>query len=406
LQSNHDRIKPENTLPTFSTPPAIFGTNNSNSQNRFPASHSEFVVLEDEQFATGNCSFDVNFSETENLTKNGGLTENVDETASKTSKESFEIAVKSASTDSEDTDSEEGETTIDGATSELPSLGSAKHSAGECKRCNFFAKGRCLNGLDCTFCHLPHEKRKPSRQEKRERREAWLLSQKEPNQPEVVSEEMDSGVKQQSSDKLGLLPMSSANFHTHTHTKNVPAASSPSCATGRPYPLLPPGLAPPSKMFDLWQPDAEVSPLRMCSLLMPRSMATTPAPISLAEPLGISALHLGETGSPLLLSTVPSPAPSPHAALSDSMPVSLLTRTIGTQTALELICTCCGKSDVKLGGELSKVGQDHSSSNSLAGKSGHMQWTRGELLSFRDGAEKAAPPSAPSILFQSIPFPQ
>lgn len=53
----------------------------------------------------------------------------------------------------------------------LPSIGSASHAVGECRRCNFFPKGRCQNGYDCTFCHFPHEKQKLSRQEKRERRE-------------------------------------------------------------------------------------------------------------------------------------------------------------------------------------------------------------------------------------------
>ena len=43
---------------------------------------------------------------------------------------------------------------------ELPSIGSAEHSLGTCKRCNFYPKGRCQNGYDCEFCHYDHEKRK------------------------------------------------------------------------------------------------------------------------------------------------------------------------------------------------------------------------------------------------------
>jgi len=70
----------------------------------------------------------------------------------------------------------------------LPSIGSAQHATGECKRCNFFPKGRCQNGKNCTFCHFPHDKRKPSRQEKRERRAAWL-SQQEDRQPPQEGEE-------------------------------------------------------------------------------------------------------------------------------------------------------------------------------------------------------------------------
>jgi len=56
---------------------------------------------------------------------------------------------------------------------QLPSIGSAQHAAGTCKRCNFFLKGRCQNGRDCAFCHFPHDKMKFSRQEKRDRRAVW-----------------------------------------------------------------------------------------------------------------------------------------------------------------------------------------------------------------------------------------
>uniref|UniRef100_A0A7S3WQA4 C3H1-type domain-containing protein n=1 Tax=Strombidinopsis acuminata TaxID=141414 RepID=A0A7S3WQA4_9SPIT len=48
----------------------------------------------------------------------------------------------------------------------LPSLGSAGHGEGTCRRCCFFPKGRCNNGDDCTFCHFAHEKRKPKNKKK------------------------------------------------------------------------------------------------------------------------------------------------------------------------------------------------------------------------------------------------
>jgi len=67
-------------------------------------------------------------------------------------------------------------------TSDLPSIGSALHAKGECKRCNFFPKGRCQNGHNCSFCHFLHDKRKPSRQEKRERRAAWLATKEDEHQ--------------------------------------------------------------------------------------------------------------------------------------------------------------------------------------------------------------------------------
>lgn len=53
--------------------------------------------------------------------------------------------------------------------SELPSVGSAGHFDGSCKRCAFFPKGRCKNGKDCTHCHYEHlprsrlRKRDPTR---------------------------------------------------------------------------------------------------------------------------------------------------------------------------------------------------------------------------------------------------
>eukprot|EP00929_Paragymnodinium_shiwhaense_P021096 TRINITY_DN1384_c0_g2_i1.p1 TRINITY_DN1384_c0_g2~~TRINITY_DN1384_c0_g2_i1.p1 ORF type:complete len:440 (-),score=132.36 TRINITY_DN1384_c0_g2_i1:179-1498(-) len=60
----------------------------------------------------------------------------------------------------------------------LVSLGAALHASGNCRPCNFFGKGRCQNGTECEFCHMPHQKRKPTRQEKRERAAAWLERQK------------------------------------------------------------------------------------------------------------------------------------------------------------------------------------------------------------------------------------
>jgi hypothetical protein len=49
---------------------------------------------------------------------------------------------------------------------EMPSIGSAKHNDGLCKRCCFFPKGRCTNGFDCEFCHLEHDKRKRKKKKK------------------------------------------------------------------------------------------------------------------------------------------------------------------------------------------------------------------------------------------------
>jgi len=38
----------------------------------------------------------------------------------------------------------------------LPSVGSAGHAEGTCKRCAFVGKGRCQRGKDCTHCHYDH----------------------------------------------------------------------------------------------------------------------------------------------------------------------------------------------------------------------------------------------------------
>mmetsp|Transcript_70544 Transcript_70544/g.131976 ORF Transcript_70544/g.131976 Transcript_70544/m.131976 type:complete len:399 (+) Transcript_70544:166-1362(+) len=50
---------------------------------------------------------------------------------------------------------------------ELPSMGSKRHLEGQCKRCCFFPKGRCLNGYDCEFCHFEHEKRRRKKKKKK-----------------------------------------------------------------------------------------------------------------------------------------------------------------------------------------------------------------------------------------------
>lgn len=431
LQSNNDAIKP---LKLGTSPTAIIGTGSLSfprsmfSRDDIPEVRSGMFVLEDDQFASENSLKDLgshrsptNSSIRDDFSGKGSFAVFVDQELSQAAVSTtsspgelggeareivLEYAEKApAAVEDEDTDSDSDVSEI--FTGELPSMGSAKHSAGECKRCNFFAKGRCLNGKECTFCHLPHEKRKPSRQEKRERREAWLLTQGESSLSEdtPTTDMHDRTQHRAKSDKQQL----------HLQPPSMPAVQSPSCMIGSPYPLLPPGLAPPLKSFESWQPDAEASPLGMRSLLMPRSMATTPAPISVGDASGIPASHpLADSNSPLLLSTVPSPVPSPvAAALKAAIPASLLknpsTRTIGTQTELELICPCCGgNSATKMGGESSVSCGDELSPEKANGQSIHVhsgQWTRGELLSFRDSAEKAAPASAPAILFQSIPIP-
>lgn len=62
----------------------------------------------------------------------------------------------------------------------LPSVGSGLHETGGCKPCSFFAKGTCGSGPACGFCHFAHEKKRPTRQEKRERHDRWLQKMQKP----------------------------------------------------------------------------------------------------------------------------------------------------------------------------------------------------------------------------------
>lgn len=55
-----------------------------------------------------------------------------------------------------------------------PSIGSEGHAAGACKKCCFFARNRCANGYDCTFCHYEHERKK--RKSKRNKKTKRILS--------------------------------------------------------------------------------------------------------------------------------------------------------------------------------------------------------------------------------------
>jgi len=78
------------------------------------------------------------------------------------------------------------------AVGKLPSSGSTLHDSGDCRPCNFFPKGRCSSAVDCGFCHLNHEKRKPTRQEKRERQAAWMEKQRLLNGEDAIAEKDDA----------------------------------------------------------------------------------------------------------------------------------------------------------------------------------------------------------------------
>jgi len=99
-----------------------------------------------------------------------------DEDASTIAPSSSTVSPAVSQVQLEDSEAEDGSEDV--ASELLPSAGSALHAVGQCRPCNFFGKGRCTNGLDCEFCHLSHQKRKPTRQEKRERAAAWMDRQK------------------------------------------------------------------------------------------------------------------------------------------------------------------------------------------------------------------------------------
>lgn len=55
----------------------------------------------------------------------------------------------------------------DGA--DLPSVGSAKHGSGACRKCCFFPKGRCSNGAECGYCHFAHDERRLKKKNKKKK---------------------------------------------------------------------------------------------------------------------------------------------------------------------------------------------------------------------------------------------
>mmetsp|Transcript_73179 Transcript_73179/g.152746 ORF Transcript_73179/g.152746 Transcript_73179/m.152746 type:complete len:176 (+) Transcript_73179:160-687(+) len=59
------------------------------------------------------------------------------------------------------------ESTAQAVPTNLPSVGSAGHSTGECKPCVFLHVRGCKSGPDCTFCHLCEAGEKKRRQKEK-----------------------------------------------------------------------------------------------------------------------------------------------------------------------------------------------------------------------------------------------
>jgi len=319
-----------------------------------------------------------------------------------------DLASKVATSESEDVS--ECEAAVDDATglnqmedtSELPSMGSVEHHAGTCKRCNFFPKGRCQNGKDCTFCHFPHDKRKPSRQEKRERRAAWLAQQD--GEPYEDSEDDEDGEDGEEHGEVqhtmaysilpGLPPMRATKLPT-------PLALPGSCEAPGFSTCLPPGLpppqhshraAPPMLGLDIWQPEEEISPIMRCSptAATARSMSvlstvpmSTPSlasasPMAFASFLGCSAPPTptaASTGAPCMV-----PIGSPPGSFSTKVMCTIATQ---TEKELQLCQKCCKHEESCM-----------CASSSSSGPT----WSREEMLRMREAIQKAGRANQPAAV--------
>lgn len=216
----------------------------------------------------------------------------------------------------------------------LPSMGSVEHAQGTCKRCNFFPKGRCQNGANCTFCHYPHDKRKPSRQEKRDRRAARLCMREaveggaldDPmrslfaGDQENLDESMEGDDTTQRTLAYTMLPgMPPIGSVQLPAPLALPGNGSYSSTTTG-FPCLPPGLPPPKCGLEMWQPDEEVSPLRFCG----------PSPTSRSAQSVLATVPMG----PSTPQSVAATSPTADSAAAKEM------CTIGTQTFEDLDCPC------------------------------------------------------------------
>mmetsp|Transcript_113110 Transcript_113110/g.196155 ORF Transcript_113110/g.196155 Transcript_113110/m.196155 type:complete len:643 (+) Transcript_113110:110-2038(+) len=142
---------------------------------------------------------------------------------------------------------------------ELPSIGSAGHADGSCKRCAFFPKGRCLNGKDCSHCHFDHEMRRRFRKHQKQLQLAQEeLSQKalaagpvlnasrvQQQEPVISAESLapqisDSasvssvadaaGLPEESDEELTMSPADTAKEEPTVQSEQQMSLASPSCA--------------------------------------------------------------------------------------------------------------------------------------------------------------------------------
>lgn len=224
---------------------------------------------------------------------------------------------------------------MDDASSELPSLGSALHAAGECRRCNFFAKGRCRNGFNCTFCHLPHDRRKLSRQEKRDlqaaRRAQGMESASDSSEDELTAQQ--SGPLLSPAGARAPPGLFLICEEVKPEDSSAPIVASTSAVSGA---ALPPGLRPPGLPAPAAQPAAQ-----------PQTSKVQPAPLGRLFPWESAGGGLLSTSpcsssgaSSFLLSTTPkativqAPSGLPKKAWKE-------TRSVETQTDDDYTCPHC-----------------------------------------------------------------
>jgi hypothetical protein len=111
---------------------------------------------------------------------------------------------------------------------ELPSVGSAAHFDGTCKRCAFFPKGRCRNGADCTHCHFDHAPRaRPRRRGRKEHIDVDQPLTAEMTEAEDDVAEMETAVPSSSDyeDEADMENMQSFGL-TSTRTNTCPSEPS------------------------------------------------------------------------------------------------------------------------------------------------------------------------------------
>lgn len=191
----------------------------------------------------------------------------------------------------------------------IPSMGSILHEAGECKRCNFFAKGRCENGKACQFCHYPHEKRKASRQEKRQReRQQTHHLNIETEFDDDFSTCMGSS-RQDDSGFLGLPPVLTSQPGSVSSAYSSllsPCLSAAGVARIGAMPVAagPPGLVGPAPVLPAWQPEEELNPALISAI---------------ADAIAQQAISSGAPPA----ATCPSSAPAPLAAFLSTAPPSV-----------------------------------------------------------------------------------